>query len=83
MCIANGIPAIVGRFAEQSTKVFMWRDIGLGEWLFNFDQPESIAQYPQTVLSLITNVARARRLVARAQTIIKDLQASTVSAISV
>jgi hypothetical protein len=36
MCIGNGVPAIVCRFAEQTSKGFMWRDIGLGDWLFDF-----------------------------------------------
>ncbi len=39
MCVANGIPAIVGRFAEQSSKGFMWRDIGLNDWLFDSTRP--------------------------------------------
>ena len=32
MCIGNGVPAIVCRFADQTSKGIMWRDIGLGEW---------------------------------------------------
>ncbi len=39
MCVGNGVPAIVGRFEEQTSKGFMWRDIGLGEWLFDLDRP--------------------------------------------
>ena len=38
MCIGHGIPAIVCRWAEQTSKGYMWEDIGLGEWLFNFDK---------------------------------------------
>ena len=45
MAVGNGIPAIVGRFAEQTNKGFMWRDIGLGDWLFDFDQEAEIARY--------------------------------------
>ncbi len=37
MCVGNGIPAIVCRFAEQTSKGFMWKDIGLGDWLFDLD----------------------------------------------
>ena len=33
------VPAIVGRFAEQTSKGFMWRDIGLGEWLRRREAP--------------------------------------------
>ena len=32
MCIAHGIPAIVNRWVEQSSKRRMWDDIGLDEW---------------------------------------------------
>jgi hypothetical protein len=27
----------VCRFAEQTTKGFMWREIGRGDWLFDHD----------------------------------------------
>ncbi|MEM9016767.1 MAG: polysaccharide pyruvyl transferase family protein [Verrucomicrobiota bacterium] len=52
MCIGNGIPAIVGRFPEQGVKGTMWRDIGLGDWLFDIDQPDDRANYVPTVLEL-------------------------------
>ncbi len=38
MALGNGIPAIVCRFEEQTSKGIMWRDIGLGDWLFDLDQ---------------------------------------------
>ena len=40
LCIGNGIPAIVCRWVEQTSKGMMWRDIGLGDWLFDFDNEE-------------------------------------------
>jgi hypothetical protein len=40
MCIGNGIPAIVCRWAEQTSKGLMWRDIGLGDWLFDLDKED-------------------------------------------
>jgi len=55
LCIGNGIPAIVGRFKEQTTKGFMWDDIGLSEWLFDFDVQSEVEKYPETVLSLIND----------------------------
>lgn len=39
MCIAQGIPAIFCRFDEQTSKGYMWRDIGPGDWLFDMDTP--------------------------------------------
>ena len=41
MCIGHGIPAIVCRYKEQTSKGFMWKDIGLGEWLFDHDLDEA------------------------------------------
>jgi len=46
---AAGLPDVAGepvigmvcRFVEQTTKGFMWRDIGLGDWLFDLDRPEA------------------------------------------
>ncbi|HBE67272.1 MAG TPA: polysaccharide pyruvyl transferase family protein, partial [Planctomycetaceae bacterium] len=42
MCIGHGVPAIVCRFAEQTSKGFMWEDIGLGEWLFDLDDEQQV-----------------------------------------
>lgn len=60
MCIGNGIPAIVGRFAEQTSKGWMWRDIGLGEWLFDFDREAEIARFVPTVLALARDPESAK-----------------------
>jgi polysaccharide pyruvyl transferase WcaK-like protein len=72
MCVGNGIPALVGRFAEQTSKGFMWRDIGLGDWLFDFDRDDQTARLPDTLLqfandpaSALQKTAQARDLVAR------------------
>jgi polysaccharide pyruvyl transferase WcaK-like protein len=60
MCIGNGIPAIVGRFDEQTSKTFMWRDIGLHDWLFDMDYPEQVEDYAPTVLSMAKNPIAAK-----------------------
>ena len=60
MCIGNGIPAIVGRFPEQGIKGFMWRDIGLNDWLFDIDQPEDAKNYVPTVLEMAKNPDAAK-----------------------
>lgn len=39
MCVGHGVPAVVCRFAEQTSKGFMWNDIGLENWLFDHDLP--------------------------------------------
>lgn len=78
MCIGNGIPAIVGRFSEQTSKGFMWRDIGLGDWLFDFDIEEDIARYPQAVLKMLTDQPHAKQLVAAAKAKVAKHQADTM-----
>ncbi|MCB1124447.1 MAG: polysaccharide pyruvyl transferase family protein, partial [Verrucomicrobiae bacterium] len=40
MCIGHGIPAIICRLEQQTSKGIMWKDIGLEEWKLEFDRPE-------------------------------------------
>ena len=75
MCIGNGIPAIVGRFKEQTTKGFMWQDIGLGDWLFDMDKPEQTAKYASTVLSLVTDREKTMVKTLKAKKVVELLQA--------
>jgi hypothetical protein len=79
MCIGNGVPALVGRFEEQTSKGFMWRDIGLNDWLFDMDQPAQVANLTPTVLSLINNRPQALERVAAARKIVQERQAATMS----
>ncbi len=81
MCIANGVPAIVGRFAEQTSKGMMWRDIGLGDWLFDFDQEADIARYVPAVLEMAKNPAAAREKVAAARTFVEQRQRETMAVV--
>lgn len=74
MCIANGIPAAVGRWDEQTSKGFMWKDVGLEDWLFTMDDEARTAQIPETILAIAKDPAAAkakaeaaRRLVVRRQ----------------
>lgn len=78
MCIGNGVPAIVGRFAEQTSKGFMWRDIGLGDWLFDFDQEAEIARYVPAVLALAKNPAAAKAKAVRARKFVEQRQRATM-----
>ncbi len=56
MCIGNGIPAIVCRWEGQTSKGTMWNDIGLSEWLFNFDIESDRNKLPDAVLDFATNI---------------------------
>jgi polysaccharide pyruvyl transferase WcaK-like protein len=79
MCIGNGVPAIVGRFAEQTTKGFMWQDIGLGDWLFDMDQAEQAAKYPATVLSLVKDREQTMAMTKKACDFVKQRQRATMN----
>jgi hypothetical protein len=81
MCIGNAVPALVGRFEEQTSKGFMWRDIGLNEWLFDFDQPDQVARLTDTVLSLIREPEAAQAKVKAAQAIVHKRQRETMAVV--
>lgn len=78
MCIGNGIPAIVGRFAEQTSKGFMWRDIGLEDWLFDFDVAEDRARYADAVVAMATDRERSAERVKKAQQVVTERQRATM-----
>lgn len=73
MAVGNGIPALVGRFAEQTTKGFMWSDIGLGDWLFDLDVPEDVARLPQAVLDVALAPDTARTRAAAVREVVRGL----------
>ena len=82
MCIGNGVPAIVGRFAEQTSKGFMWRDIGLGDWLFDFDREEEIPRLLPAVLAMARDPAAARAKVKKAQEVVHRRQRETMAVLA-
>ena len=79
MCIGNGVPALVGRFEEQTSKGFMWRDIGLNDWLFDMDEPSQVSKLTSTALSLIEDPAGAKERVKSAQEIVHERQHAMVT----
>lgn len=79
MCIGNGIPAIVCRFAEQTSKGIMWRDIGLGDWLFDFDQESERKALVPAALGMLRDRDAARARVARAQALVRARQEAAMS----
>jgi len=78
MCIGNGVPAIVCRWAEQTSKGFMWRDIGLSDWLFDFDKEEDRERLPETVLEMATNPVAAKAKAKTAQEFVQQRQRATM-----
>lgn len=79
MCIGNGIPAIVCRFAEQTSKGIMWRDIGLGDWLFDLDNEDEIKRIVPTVLAMAKDPAAAKAKAAKAREFVQQRQRETMA----
>ncbi len=79
MCIGNGIPAIVCRWAEQTSKGFMWRDIGLNDWLFDLDKEDELKRVAPTVLEMARNPEAARSKAAKARAFVETRQREMVA----
>jgi polysaccharide pyruvyl transferase WcaK-like protein len=81
MALGNGIPAIVCRFEEQTSKGNMWRDIGLGDWLFDLDRDEEHAGIVPAVLALALDPAAAKAKVAQARAFVERRQRATMAVV--
>ena len=79
MCIAHGVPAIVCRWAEQTTKGYMWADIGLGEWLFDLDDEAQVARVVPTVLAMARDPEGSRAKAAEARQFVQQRQRETMA----
>lgn len=82
MCIGLGVPAIVNRWVEQSSKGRMWDDIGLSEWLFNFDVEEEVAAFPPAVLAMAKDLAGSRAKAIKARDFTYRRFAETLAVLS-
>ena len=82
MCIGHGIPAIVCRWAEQSSKGIMWRDIGLGDWLFDLDVPEEAAKVAPAVSALARSPEAARARAEGARALVRGRFRETMSRVA-
>jgi hypothetical protein len=78
MCIANGIPAIVCRYTEQTSKGIMWRDIGLGGWLFDLDVEKEIEGIVPAVLAIAKNPTAAKKKALKAKKLVEKRQVETM-----
>lgn len=82
MCIGHGIPAIVCRFAEQTSKGFMWEDIGLKDWLFDLDDEAQVQKIVPTVLAMAKDPAAAGEKAAKARAFVEKRQAETMAVLA-
>lgn len=79
MCIGHGIPAIVCRWAEQTSKGLMWDDIGLSDWLFNMDVESEVQGIVPAVLKMAKNPEWAKQKAAKARAFVEQRQAETMA----
>ena len=82
LCIGNGIPAIVCRWEEQTSKGIMWRDIGLSEWLFNLDEATEIPGIVPAVLALAKEPAAAKVKAMNAKSFLLQRQYETMQTLA-
>jgi polysaccharide pyruvyl transferase WcaK-like protein len=78
LCVGNGVPAIVCRWAEQTSKGLMWRDIGLGDWLFDLDFENDVARVVPTVLAMAKDPKGAKARAKSAQEFVQKRQRETM-----
>ena len=81
MCVGNGVPAIVCRWAEQTTKGLMWREIGLGDWLFDFDKEEERAKLVPAVLAMAKDPVAAKAKAAQAREFVMNKFAASMAVV--
>jgi hypothetical protein len=79
MCIGHGVPAIVCRWAEQTTKGYMWQDIGLGDWLFDLDNETDVPKIVPAVLEMATNPEAAWEKARAAREFVERRQGETMA----
>ena len=82
MCIGNGIPAILVRWEEQSSKGTMWKTIGLNDWLFDFDVEDDVKRYVPAVVEFAKNREASFAKAKEAQAFVNKCQEETMKVVS-
>lgn len=82
MCVGNGVPAIVCRFAEQTSKGLMWKDIGLPDWLFDMDIDADVRRVVPAVRALAGNPGAARAGLIKAREFVEKRQRETMATLA-
>ncbi|MFO0976491.1 MAG: polysaccharide pyruvyl transferase family protein [Planctomycetaceae bacterium] len=78
MCTGHAIPAIVCRWAEQTSKGMMWKDIGLQDWLFDFDNEVDVQRMPDVAVAMAKDPAAAKANASAARDRVKKRQRETI-----
>ena len=82
MCIGHGIPAIVCRWAEQTSKGYMWEDIGLSDWLFDLDDEEQVKRVADTVVAMAKDPEGAKAKAALGRAKVEERQRATMEVLA-
>ncbi len=82
MSIGQGVPGVVCRWAAQTSKGFMWRDIGLGEWLFDLDDPLDPPRVAAAVVAIARDPDAAARQARAARAQVEALQRGMVETLA-
>ena len=82
MALANGTPAIVCRWWQQTSKGTMWRDIGLGDWLFDMDEEGDSDNITRAVLSFARDPKTTQARVAKAMAFVHERQRATMTVLA-
>lgn len=59
----------------------MWRDIGLGDWLFDFDQEADRARLVPTVLAMAKDPAAAKAKAAKGREFVMNKFAASMAVV--
>ena len=81
IALANGTPAIHVRQPTDTRKGQMWRDVGLGEWLFEVD-PSTGDQIAAKLLAIHRDKKRSKELVEKARARVAERRVRMAGAIS-
>ena len=77
--LATAFPPSSAASPEQTSKGFMWRDIGLGDWLFDLDEEADVRRVAPAVLALAQNPAAAKDKAVRARDFVRQRQRETMA----
>ena len=70
MAVGNGVPAVVMRHSGFGTKSGMWKDVRLGDWLMDIDEPGAAARAAAIVGGILADEPAAKAKVAAARAVI-------------
>jgi polysaccharide pyruvyl transferase WcaK-like protein len=80
MGLALGIPVVHASSLAHGRKGWMFRDIGLPEWLFDIDKASS-AELTEAVMKIYKDYPAAKAKAQKAMAFVKDRQKESMSVI--